>query len=711
MRKFKDMTLKHRLSLYTAVLLLFSALTVGVPSYLVAKIALQNKGEIQLKNAAYSALDIISVLNDAVENGDVSLNEAQDRAGKMLIGEKQSDGTRTIDTDMDLGVHGYYSVFSLDGHLLFHPTLEGEDVFSAPDQSGKSMPFYFVQDLIEKAQSGGGYTYYDWLYPYSDAVGEKVVYSVYDPNWKWVISVGSYTSDFDRDAFVIMEIAGVSILVSLLLGLLFSARYMESIVSPLTGLERAMKLIESGDYEQVPEIERKDEIGNLVRGYNNMVHTLKKANEDVAARDRRISYYAYNDMLSGLPNRNFLREYITDRVAQESGVSDYHLVLMDIKDFKSVNALYGNTYGDGIIEQIGEIMRLMKREDKIFARVSGNEFAIWMKSSSQEAVFEEIHNLKVQLNEKLSYHGFSQTVDFFTSCCEFSENSRTFDMLYQKASIALQVAKESHYLHTIAYEDDMYYAIERETRMRGLVETAIRKDEFLLYYQNKVNAHTEEVVGVEALARWFPAEIDAIGPSEFIPLIVRAGLMSRFSSYVIQKALDDYPLIVKKFGPHVTLSINISPSIFNSDNFVEFVTANIAQRGIDPSKIYLEITEDFLVSDFDRIAIKIKMLRAEGVRIALDDFGTGYSSLNYLTSVQFDEIKVDKRFIDGILGDFRARALLKSIVDIGRAFDYVIVAEGVETEEQVEVVRRIGCSLIQGYAYSKPEPLESSFRL
>lgn len=284
-------------------------------------------------------------------------------------------------------------------------------------------------------------------------------------------------------------------------------------------------------------------------------------------------------------------------------------------------------------------------------------------------------------------------------------------MLYQKASIALQVAKESHYLHTIAYEDDMYYAIERETRMRGLVETAIRKDEFLLYYQNKVNAHTEEVVGVEALARWFPAEIDAIGPSEFIPLIVRAGLMSRFSSYVIQKALDDYPLIVKKFGPHVTLSINISPSIFNSDNFVEFVTANIAQRGIDPSKIYLEITEDFLVSDFDRIATKIKMLRAEGVRIALDDFGTGYSSLNYLTSVQFDEIKVDKRFIDGILGDFRARALLKSIVDIGRAFDYMIVAEGVETEEQVEVVRRIGCSLIQGYAYSKPEPIESAFQL
>ena len=255
------------------------------------------------------------------------------------------------------------------------------------------------------------------------------------------------------------------------------------------------------------------------------------------------------------------------------------------------------------------------------------------------------------------------------------------------------------------YEDEMYAQLEKESKITSLAELAIHSNEFLVYYQEKVDVTTQKVVGVESLSRWYSKELGFVSPAEFIPVLHKSNLMILFTNMVLRKVVDDIEKIYSLYGEDVSVSINISPISFFSDNFVSSLQSLIESSKIKASSIVLEITEDVFISDFEVVQAKILELKNLGVKISLDDFGTGYSSLNYLSKIQFDEIKVDKSFVDNVHLDETAYSLFDAIVKIAKSLNCNVVAEGVETAEQVKVIEKSGCNIIQGYIYSKPKPL------
>lgn len=703
LRRVRKFTINHRLMLYTIILLFLATAVTGFSSYELAKVGLNRRGETILKNGVKAALMVIEQKQEDVDLGYIPLKEAQEQVKELLLGPMQADGTRPIQSPIDLGANGYFIVYSTTGEEIMHPILEGQNVWDVVDLDPMGGDFLLVQDKIKKALAGGGFTTYAWSVPFEDTIRKKIVYSEYDPKWGWVVTAGSYINDFNREAQNILFVTiGVAVIV-LLAGYLAASRYINSITGPLINLEETMKRAKHGNYITLEPLKRLDEIGSLYQGYNAMITAIKDATERLKQKDETLHSYAYFDTLTGLPNKFSIKEYIDTRLRETPG--QCHFVLMDIKDFKLINSVYGGDYGDFILKQIACVLKEHAHDNLVFARLAGNEFAAWIEDVTDQRIIELIENFKGYLSQHLVKEGAPHHLEYHFSCSGNPEFNKSFDDYYQHASIALQHAKDNNVMEMLCFKEDMYSSLERSSQIKDFAERAIRNKEFFLQYQQKVNSATGEIVGVEALARWHHKELGVISPGEFIPLLNRTHLIHSFTEFVLLQALDDLPRIQAKYGSQVSVSINISPNVFFMSNFEILLKAAITERRIDPSHVYLEITEDVFIGDLKMVQQIIMRLQAFGVRISLDDFGTGYSSLNYIANIPLDEIKIDKQFIDRIHLDDKSRLLLKSIVDIAHGLDCMVVAEGVEHPEQLDVLSAVNCIIIQGYIYSKPESL------
>lgn len=700
-RLFDREKLKNRLLIYMIGLILLSCLSVGIASYYIAKNALDEKGEVILKNGVEMALLLIEAENKNVQNGSISLEVAQENVKIYLVGKKEENGLRAVENNIDLGKDGYFFAYSKDGIELMHPTLETQNVWNATDKSDNSS--LFAQDQIRKAISGGGYTYYTWERPHSNELGKKVSYSKLDENWGWIITSCSYLNDYNKGANSIMVIMFFTTLIMLLMGILISMYFIKGVTKPLVKVVKNMKLAEKGVYSSIRDINSKDEMGQLVFGFNTMVYSINDAYKNLIRQEKKISYLAYYDQLSGLHNRNKFKEHVNSRI--ENGCKRAFIIIMDIKDFKIINSILGNEFGDQIIRVIGSVFQRFQVENDLIARFSGNEFAGWFETWDESEIMQNIDKLKEQFTEELKKIDFNQKFYFHISYCKYPENGFDFESCYKKATIALRIAKSNRPINIYKFEKSMAESLEYEAKIINYIETAIINDEFEVYYQNKVNIIEKKVVGVEALSRWNSKKLGFLSPVVFIPAIDKANMTSRFSKMIIRKVLRDYPKLEKKFGEGITISINISPLFFFEKDFTDTVIQAVKNSGINPNKVILEITEDIFINDFITIEKIIAQLKRFGIKISLDDFGTGYSSLTYVKNIDFDEIKVDKSFIQGLSTDKRVFSLLKSIDIIAKAYNYSVVAEGVETKEQLDMVVEAGFDIVQGYIYSKPEPI------
>ena len=248
--------------------------------------------------------------------------------------------------------------------------------------------------------------------------------------------------------------------------------------------------------------------------------------------------------------------------------------------------------------------------------------------------------------------------------------------------------------------------IDREVRIKSLLEQAMRDREFTLVFQTKVDAASSEPFGMEALCRWRSPVLGQVSPSDFLPILSKTSLMDEFCEMIFHLTLDVFNSMRSSIPDRLSLSVNVSPVFFLKDTFETFVMNALRERDIPPERIILEITEEAMIAELSSINLKAGNLRSHGIRISLDDFGSGYSSLKYLTAIHFDEIKIDKAFIDPIAVDEQAYALLTSIMAIAKVMDCQVVAEGVETQTQAERILQAGCRVHQGYLYSRPVPAE-----
>lgn len=425
---------------------------------------------------------------------------------------------------------------------------------------------------------------------------------------------------------------------------------------------------------------------------------------DVTARreaEEQVRHMALHDALTGLPNRTLLRDRLDQAIARAARSDNPFAVLVcDLDRFKAINDSFGHPAGDALLQVIAARMRAVLRPYDTVARLGGDEFANVLtdlgKPSAAARLAEE---LIAAVSQPIDLGGHVVEVGVSVGFTVASVPGVSGDELFNRADIALYEAKAAGRNTYREFCPDAGARITTRGQLGLDMKEAIRRGEFRLVYQPVVEAATGAVKSFEALMRWRHPERGEISPGEFIPLAEENGLIVPLGTWALQEACHE----AINWSPHIRVGVNVSPVQLRQEGLEAAVLAALTASGLPASRLKLEVTESVLIHDADEVLDRLHRLRALGVRIALDDFGTGYSSLSYLRRFPFDKIKIDRAFIRDI-ADPDAAAIVRAVVGIGERLGMGIVAEGVETVEQLELVRREGCGEVQGFLFSRPLP-------
>jgi diguanylate cyclase (GGDEF)-like protein/PAS domain S-box-containing protein len=426
---------------------------------------------------------------------------------------------------------------------------------------------------------------------------------------------------------------------------------------------------------------------------------------DVTAQRRneaRIQHLAHYDSLTELANRTLFRERLEGALARGrppgQGIA---LLCIDLDHFKDVNDTLGHPTGDKLLCLAAKRLRHAVREQDTVSRIGGDEFAVIQDGT---ASLDDASGLALRLIESLSapyaINGHEVTVTPSIGVATTLEHGQNVDDLLNHADLALYRAK------MLGRRSYCFFAPEMDTEIkaRRALETdlrgAVANQEFDLHYQPLINLASGAIDGCEALLRWRHPERGMVPPAEFIPLAEETGLVIPLGEWVLRKGCAE----AVAWPPHVTLAINLSPVQFRSGNLVETVRNALGESGLSPHRLELEITETILLEDNDANHAVLHQLQGLGVRIAMDDFGTGYSSLSYLRRFPFDKIKIDRSFVRELPASLDCMTITRGIVELANGLGMATTAEGVETPEQLYVLRTYGCTQGQGYLFSRPIP-------
>jgi len=430
----------------------------------------------------------------------------------------------------------------------------------------------------------------------------------------------------------------------------------------------------------------------------------EEANDLLMAREEELERLAFTDPLTGLPNKALFYRQVKNRM-NSGAVSRGHIILADIINFRIINSLIGPADGDRIIAAIGSLLDGYRSETNMIARLNGVEFIGWAEGWEEENFKRNISKFKREVKVEVDRLFPEITLDFNFATAAYPRDGQTLEECYKYASLALQIAKQGRTDETVSFSPEMLVHLSEEMQMRSALEAALVKKEFVLHYQKKVDTASGRVNGLEALARWRIDDGKLIPPDTFIPVLTKFNLMVRFGELIFTTILADLPLINSIYGEDTPVSINISPLHFLAPGFTRHILQGLEKSRVDPRRIILEITEDVFIQDLSTIRLIIQDLRLAGLGISLDDFGRGFSSLSYIRELELSELKIDKSFVSEIESDPRQFGLVSSICALGHTLGFKVVAEGVETEAQVEKLKASGCDTLQGYYFSRPEPL------
>ncbi|QDZ06952.1 EAL domain-containing protein [Sphingomonas panacisoli] len=487
----------------------------------------------------------------------------------------------------------------------------------------------------------------------------------------------------------------LAILLSGLVGLLCivwaTIRMARSITRPVTLLDAAAARLAAGLEASVP-VEGNDELARLADSFNRMA-------TDIAERERRITHLAFNDTLTGLPNRAHFLEHLEHelKLAERNGEA-VSVMILDLDDFKSVNDTLGHPVGDEVLRRVGERVDADLAQSFV-ARLGGDEFVIVTR---QGADGEPLERLAKRAGEAAAQHiqleGHDVTQAASIGIAISPADGADARSLLKHADLALYRAKELGRGMFCFFEEALNSRAQERRRMESDLRTALHEGQFELYFQPLFDLDANRVGSFEALLRWHHPERGMVSPVEFIPTAEDTGLIVEIGAWVLREACAQ----AAAWPEHVRIAVNVSSVQFRRPGLNETVLQALAASGLEPSRLELEITESIFLEGLDTTTRLLHGLRSLGVRIALDDFGTGYSSLSYLQSFPFDKIKIDRSFIQDLLTRPGAVAIVRAITDLARALGMETTAEGVEENDQLAELRKHGCSSVQGYLFSRP---------
>jgi diguanylate cyclase (GGDEF)-like protein len=440
---------------------------------------------------------------------------------------------------------------------------------------------------------------------------------------------------------------------------------------------------------------------------NELAQRVAVALDVLDARDH-LHERANFDSLTGLPNRQFFRELLSGAVIRaRRRSSNGALMFIDLDNFKFINDSEGHRAGDDVLREVANRLTQTLRATDTVARLGGDEFTVILEDVQRPSDISRMaENLIAAVSKPIRSSHAEVTVSASIGITLFPEDADDVETLLVNADLAMYRVKETGRNGVRFFSEDMNARVHERKTIESRLRTALRVGGFTLAYQPQIDARSGQVIGAEALLRWHDSELGQVSPARFIPIAEDTGLIVDIGHWILRQICADY--VRWKAGgiapPRVAM--NVSQRQFATPTFVRDLLETLATAHMDASDLELEVTESMLARDVELVWQKLSQLRQGGVHIALDDFGTGYSSLNLLRRLPVDIIKIDKSFIDDVDSSPDAQSIVTAISAMSHALDKALVAEGVETEAQVEFLRGIGCHVCQGYLFSKPMSAE-----
>jgi diguanylate cyclase (GGDEF)-like protein/PAS domain S-box-containing protein len=422
------------------------------------------------------------------------------------------------------------------------------------------------------------------------------------------------------------------------------------------------------------------------------------------AAEEQIRSLAYYDTLTGLPNRILLQDRLAQALAGASRHQDkVALLFLDLDHFKVINDSLGHSVGDLLLKQVAERLKQQTREQDTVSRLGGDEFVVVLSGIRQiadSAVTAE--RIMDAMTSEFVIQGHSLNVGCSLGISIFPDDGRDGEILVKHADAAMYCAKENGRNNFQFFTQNMNANIVQRLTLENNMRLALQKKEFFLMYQPQLDITTGEISGVEALIRWQHPKLGLVAPNDFIPIAENSGLIIPIGEWVLHTACAQARKWQDEGLPAVPVAVNVSAMQFRHLGFLELVRGVLHDTALPPQYLELELTESLILSNADVMLLRLNELKEMGVRLAIDDFGTGYSSFSYLRQFRVHKLKIDRSFVRDVCSDSDDAAITGAIISVAKSLNLRVIAEGVESEEQVAFLRAHHCDEIQGYYFSKP---------
>ncbi len=499
---------------------------------------------------------------------------------------------------------------------------------------------------------------------------------------------------------VLLAVAAILLVVLLVLGavLLLQVRLVARVLAPVQSLLGGMRRAgDEADYSQRVPVAGRDEIGELGASFNAMMELVEE-------RDRAMEHLAMHDSLTGLVNRHYLRMRARLPGADEGRRAA--LFYIDLDNFKAINDTIGHNFGDRVLAAVANRLMSLLGDGDVLARFGGDEFVFCTSLADGEDPAARAEQLRRAIGAPLQLQKRELLLRASVGMALAPDHGSTVSELLQKADAAMHVAKDNGrdgvqcWNAAITQRANQRFALETELRQ------AMQAGQLVIAYQPIVALASGRVTGMEALLRWHHPERGAVSPAEFIPVAEESGLITELGAWVLERACIQVRNWHAQYGP-LHLAVNVSGRQFRDPALVDTVRAACEACGFPTDLLHLEVTESTLMQDTEAAARVMRQLVGLGLKLSLDDFGTGYSSLAYLKRFPLHKLKIDRSFVKDLPHNADDGAIVKAIVNLARALDMLVLAEGIESEKQHLVLGALGCDYGQGYFYSKAlEPKE-----
>jgi len=453
------------------------------------------------------------------------------------------------------------------------------------------------------------------------------------------------------------------------------------------------RLVHTGDGRSISIVNRAMANGGWVATHEDVTERTKA--------EEKIRHMARHDSLTGLPNRAAFQEAMKRALKLARRGDKIAVLCLDLDNFKTVNDTLGHVAGDKLLRCVSQRLKDLMRNADMVARLGGDEFAVLQFGvESPEYAGSFAKRIIAAINQPYDLDGHLVVVSTSIGIALAPNDGTSTQQLLRNADMALYRAKSGGRSAFRYFEAEMDKELQMRRKLEIDLRRAVAQTEFELYYQPLVDATSEQIIACEALLRWNSPTRGLVSPGEFIPLAEEIGLIVPIGDWVLQQACSEaatWPGVIR-------VAVNLSAAQFKSGSLVQSVMSALAMSGLDASRLELEITESVLLHDNEATLAALHRLRGFGIKVSMDDFGTGYSSLSYLRSFPFDKIKIDQSFIKDISETQDRAAILKAVAGLGKGLGIATTAEGVETAAQLRQVRAEGCTEVQGYLFSLPQP-------